>query len=652
LSKNYLDENIGPSIKVLDNEMRRALLECYDYLKRKRQDMETPVDKEEIFIRLCITLKALTKTKEDYDLLLEQLYKSVLIDRKTSLSKQIEENSSYNDKIIYDSEMNILRKLHRKRKITVSTIFRRNSSYSDILDYIWLRKHGYLLKSRDGRLLVNKSIYSEKLDSVLKREVTLQDLFKYLREVPSMLWPKVVDQNIISNMNINKLLKFADLFYGYNARLDKEIIAELRRRINDTKISSPSTWKKIGQIAEKTRFASTNYLGPYTLRYLKTTRGIKIDKVVKDIQKLPIHERFRVISKIYKNTALENVLNHLDLLTLSCISNPGKIGNSSIRSRALLGKALAAYLDYLLTGNSAYIDYSFMFLNKIDPQALSPKLRPIYESLLRQDKKAIIRMLSISVPEAIEYIGYRVFDLIRTERQINRDILKRAVVLSKKILARIVRGNTRSKLLVETLYRGRPNIRKTLYNFLRYNYKIIRKDWKKTPRIIALIDISGSMLKYSIWAILSLGTVFPLLKHCILFSDKVKVYNLRSVSHSSLMNRFLSHAFLEGFKGYTNIALAVEQALEVSRPGDDIVLFTDLEQTVSYKDPVEAIMRVNSMGRRILVFVPPFHREDIASELVSRGVDVTQVASPEELPKKLGRKLNLKIRDKLIHVRG
>ncbi len=650
--ENYSDKNIEYSIGVLGNEIRQNILECYDYLVRKKQNVKVSVDKEEVFIKLCMTLKALTKTKKEYDSLLEQLYQSIFIARKNEVSRQAKGQDSYNDKIIYDSEMKILRKLHRKRKITVSMIFRKNSSHSDILDYIWLRKHGYLVKTRDGRLFVDKSIYSEKLDGMLRREVTLQDLFKYLREVPSALWPKAVDQTLISGMNIDELLKFADLFYGYNVRLDKKIVAELRRRINDTEFSSPSTWKKIGQIAEKTRLASTNYLGPYSLRYLKTVRDIDTDRIAKDIQKLPIHERFRIVSKIYKNKSFENVLDHLDLLTLSCISSPGKISDPFIRNKALLGKALATYLDYLLTGNSAYIDYSFLFLNKIDPRSLSSKLRPIYKSLLSQDKKAIIRTLSISIPEAIEYIGYRVFDLIRTERQINQEILKRAVVLSKKILERIVRGNTRSKLLTESLYRGRPNIRKTLYNFLRYNYRIIRKDWKKTPRIIALVDISGSMLKYSVWAILSLGAVFPLLKYCILFSDKVKVYNLKSVSHSSLMNRFLSHAFLEGFKGYTNIALAVEQALEVSRPGDDIVLFTDLEQTVNYKDPVQAIVRANNMGRRIMVFVPPFHREDIASELVSHGIDITRIVSPEELPKILGRKLNLKIRDKLIHVRG
>ncbi len=652
MSKSYSDKMNALDLSVLDNRIQENLQRCYEYLISRKSTETISVDKEIVFIELCTTLKALSGARKEYNDLLDELYNSVFGRQKTS-SKYLVTNHRLEEKIIYDGEMTILKRLYRKRKTTVSWIFRKNSSSVDILDYIWLRKHGYLIRSRDGRLIVDKSIYSEKLDSMFKREIELQDLFKYLKEIPSALWSKIIDQKMLSRMSIEKLLRFTNLYYGYNVRIDKTIRAELRKRINEGLISSPNSWRKLGQIAEKTRLAHDNYLGPYTLEYLrKKIWGDDADKIAKDIQKLPIHERMRIASKIYRNVGLEEILARLDLFTLSSISNPGKIRNDLLKSKAFLGKALAAYVDYLITGNPAYIDYSFMFLDKIEPYNLSPELIPLYESLLKQDKMNIIKLLSSKASEAIEYIGYRIFDLIRTERQISDEVLRRAIILSRKILMKIIRGDTKSKKYIESIYSGKLNIRKTLYNFIRYNYVIARRDRKRIQRITALIDVSGSMLRYSIWALLSLGTVFPLLKYCILFSDRVRIYKVGHYSPISLMSRFLNHVFLEGFKGYTNIALTVERAIEVSKPGDSIVLFTDLEQTVDYKDPVEVIERANKIGRRIIVFVPPFHREDVAFELSSRGVEVVCIGSPEELPRLLGKKLNLKIRDKLIHVRG
>ncbi|RLG89740.1 MAG: VWA domain-containing protein, partial [Thermoprotei archaeon] len=187
---------------------------------------------------------------------------------------------------------------------------------------------------------------------------------------------------------------------------------------------------------------------------------------------------------------------------------------------------------------------------------------------------------------------------------------------------------------------------------VRYNYEIARIKAKRTTKISALVDISGSMTKYSLWAILSLAQIIPLVKVVVLFSEKTRIVKMPKTSSRKLIIDFLEHLYTS-FGGYTNISKALREVTKYVSPNEVIVVFSDLEQTVLDTDPWIIVKELMSKhNASIVFFVPPYHRIDVAEKMKSIGCEVIVARSPELISKWLRKRLNFKIRHKIIHVRG
>lgn len=622
---------------------------CREYLARRLNSAREKYSPDQLilFTKMCCTLRALAgEEAEEY---IDELYNSMFKHEKRVIG-----NKEWNNIIEYDSKMDILKRLHGKKKVTVSEIFRLGSSTTDIYDYIWLRKHGFLRKSRDGRLVVDRRIYSENFERDIQRTISVNDVRKYLAEIPSRLWPKILNTGFLRRIDNETFTLLANEFYGYNAKVNRRMIRELDRRLSNGWEPEWHEWKTLGEIADKIgSLRGRKYLGPYSIQYMdfNEIERKETDKIISDLTALPLNERWKIISKIYRKKGSEEILSRFDLFTLSCIGNPGKVmGLSNV---VLLGKALTSYLTYILSGDASFLDYSGYFLFKIDPNKLDPRYRPLYRSLLDNDLKGVMTYLSKHMPaEAIEYLGQRVWEYIRNKGSLDRELLLKAVRLSYEILKYNISGWRETGKRRESIHRGKLNVRKTIYNFIHMDYTLSRTAREKKPSIIGVIDVSGSMIRYSTWAVLSLASIMPLLKIYILFSDKMSIYRPPSRISSGIIVRFLEKTFEEGFRGYTDIGSALRKSSEFASSRDIIVLFSDLEQTTGNIDPVDEAARIISENKTLLVFTPPLHRVDVAEELRRIGVEVVTMNSPEKLARFLGRRLNLKIRSKLIHVRG
>ncbi|MCD6300684.1 MAG: VWA domain-containing protein, partial [Staphylothermus sp.] len=220
------------------------------------------------------------------------------------------------------------------------------------------------------------------------------------------------------------------------------------------------------------------------------------------------------------------------------------------------------------------------------------------------------------------------------------------------ILKYSITGRFKLNKKIRSLVDGRIDTRRTIFNIVRYNYEITRVKAKKTTKISALVDISGSMTKHSLWAILSLAQIIPLVKVVVLFSENTRVVKMPKTSSRKLIMDFLEQLY-SSFGGYTNISKALRDVAKYVSPNEIIVVFSDLEQTVPDIKPWEIVKElISKHNASIVFFVPPNHRTDIAEKMKSIGCEVIVAKSPESIGKWLKRRLNFKIRHKIIHVRG
>ncbi|ABN70120.1 hypothetical protein Smar_1022 [Staphylothermus marinus F1] len=641
----FSSENSMDNEKIIEH-IKNVVLEGIEKYKNVGQSGSLSIDRAELFIKIYITLSELVKNRLDKSVILEEFYRSFLPEKKYRL---VEDET----KISYDSKMSILRRIHGKNKITVSEIFRYSASSSDILDYIWLRKNKLLLRGRDGKLVINKRIYSKQFDNEATRNLELKDVYKYLDEIPSVLWSRILTSSFLEKINNNELLGFLSKFYGYSSKVNRRLLSELRRRLANGWDPNWFEWKKISRIIEDKSLKTEKYMGPYSLQW-STPKNLDVRKIIDDLENMPLKERWKIISKIYKNKNLLTILKKLDPISLSSIGSLNRVPD--LKDKILLGKSLANIITYMITGDESYLNYSMYFVEKINPDSLEPNFRPIYRSIISGDKKKLLYYLGVIMPiSSVEFITAKIWDIMSSNTGINREQLLRAIRIGYEILkyTASLSGTMLSKRKKISFIRGRMDVRKTVFNYSRFNYNIAKRDKEKEFRVNTLIDISGSMIKHSLWAIFSLASIMPIVKNIILFSDKVFINKPPSSLNRGLIVNYLEKLFIEGFKGYTNISLALRTAEKLSKSNDYILLFSDLEQTVSDTKPwIIAEKLINKNKVNIVIFTPPYHDVETANMMERIGCIVVRTKSINDIFKWFKRGLNFKIRSKLIHVRG
>ncbi len=643
----FSNDSIGYDeiIKDIESKIRESIR---DYTSKNKV---LPVDRAELFIKMLLTLKQLISVQnisgEQASEIINELYKSFGL-----ISSG---NNERNTVIRYDSRMNILKRLHGKYKVTISEIFRYGVSSNDILDYIWLRKHKLLYRSRDGKLVIDTKIYDEELDNITHREVGIEDIEKYLREIPSVLWPKILTNSLLGNIDNKRLIRLLEKYYGYNSKINRRLLRELSNRLNNGWRPYWAEWKRISNVIDTHSYPVNRekYFGPYSLER-KIPSEKEYDRVLGDLLSMPLKERWKVVSKIYRNNKAHPILEKLDPITLSCIGSPDKIPR--LKDRIYLGKAITSLLTYSINGDKSYLEYSRYFVEKIDPEKLDPMLKPIYVSMLIGDFKKIYYFLGRIMPiNTIEYLSTRIWELRSSGLSLDRNELLRAISLGYEILKYTANYTMFSDIhsrRIKSVVRGRVDIRKTLFNYVRYDYMLARRDWERRIRINALIDVSGSMIRHSVWAILSLAAIMPLVKNIVLFSDKVFIYRPPKTLSRGLIINYLEKIFTEGFRGYTNISLALRSLESIAKYNDYVFLFSDLEQTVNDESPwITASKLISKTNIKLVVFVPPYYNVETADRIRNIGGVIVEANNLDDIIKWIRRKLNFKIRSKIFHVR-
>jgi len=180
---------------------------------------------------------------------------------------------------------------------------------------------------------------------------------------------------------------------------------------------------------------------------------------------------------------------------------------------------------------------------------------------------------------------------------------------------------------------GRLEVRHTIYRMGRLAQDPLVFRRRLRSRSLGLVlDVSGSMLEHSVWA-LSIAMLFNHnIERLVLFSSEPRVIE-GPFTPLELAETLLSTRFA----GYTDIAGALEAAA-TPKPRR-LVLVSDLRQTVKPGDPVGVASALVRRGVKMLVIAPPAH--DIAARrgLEEVGVSVRIAYTPRDAAREVLRTL-------------
>ncbi|MEM1706411.1 MAG: VWA domain-containing protein [Thermosphaera sp.] len=632
--------------------MRSCVSENPDSLKRelvKRIDEQVstafretgytglPVDKMLLYVKLCITLEAILKDKGG----LEEYKEAV----KRALGIKPPEKPSEESLASFSVNHSFQAKLSRLKTLRVSDILSRDSTPQEVMEYIWYRKTGVIRRHKSGGFIVD----AERLKSVGNRgSITARDINKYLGEIPSSLWGKIVSGSMLEKMSKSEIIEFASRFYGRNPSIDRRIDQEVASRLSSGWPMSFDEYRRIEKIVSKVSSRiKREAIPPYALPFINTgslTRE-EYSRLVERLEELPLRDRWRIVDKIYRSDQHAGLLKDLGAFTLAGVGNPERLREPS-RSKSLLGKALMSYISFLLTRDPSYLDYSLYLAGKVDPDSLEPGLRRVYEGLVSRDSKRLLTAIARQNPaESVEALSYKVWEhaSLQGRLELEPGVLKRAVEIGCAILNRAWSRRGRRAELKPSTVKGRVDVRKTMYRRVRMDDTILYRRRERRARVVGVVDVSGSMSRFSLWSILSLASISPVLSGVVIFSEKPTVYKGPGSKSQKLVVRYLENLFRHGFKGYTNISSALREAYRfcVRTGSNTIVLFSDLQQTVQDVDPWIEAGNIAAKGLRIIVFAPSRTDERVVDLMKRAGCLVETVPSPEKIPKILKRKLNV-----------
>jgi hypothetical protein len=339
------------------------------------------------------------------------------------------------------------------------------------------------------------------------------------------------------------------------------------------------------------------------------------------LYQLPLRDRLTLLPRMVKGGFPSRILAGLDPLTLSSL-NPGSY-EGSLRNMILLGKSLMESIRYFVTGDTARLDYSRFLLGKIDPGTLDYRLKPIYESLLAGDVRGAVTFYSRKhLFDVVETIGHIVWEKYSHGIKPGFNEIKRALELGYMVLRQYAgaTGIPTGKYH-HTCLRGRLDTRATMRNMVRGQYVIVNRRRQRKPRNILLLDTSGSMLRYSLQAVIMVARFMPSIKYTVIFSDRIEIVNIGNTSIRRLLTGFLAEVYTRGFRGYTDIAGALRAAANIGRGKCKLILVSDLKQTVPKGDPLKEAEKIISMGGKLAVVIPPGSDTNLASMLERLGAE-------------------------------
>lgn len=624
----------------LDNaeEVMRQVLESHikSALEELKQYENISPDQLQQYVKMRITLRALVSDPALFNELVKILPRTLGL--KPSLER--EKRNILIDKIEIGEDL--LRTLRKKRFVRVTDILGKNSDTRDIYAYIALRKRGVLKRSKKGDFIVDNSLLDEK--HVVDTPITVRDVERYLEEIPSGLWSRVVDYGFTQSMSNESLLEFSNRYYGRNRKVDEVLESSLAERVRRGFIPRVKPGSRLERLVEKiaSRFTICH---PRLIPYLGEDVVCDEEELARELRDLPLEEKWRIARAASKRKTFRNLLRRLDPITLSAI-NALKNQDDYLRAKIQLGKALINYLAYLLTDEVSALEYATYIASIITPEVLDPEYRPLLDSIVRGDSRRLVSYLARRSPlEAIEAISASLRNISYARGEVDEELVRKAVQLGLRIIDGLISksgeipvGREKSNI------NGRLAVRETIYNYLRQQTQTVFRREKKVPRVVAVVDVSGSMFRHALWTILSTATMTNIVAYVVIFSETPRVFKLNGRKIRSMLATYLREMFSAGFKGYTNITDALRAAEAVAQKigGSMIVLISDLEQTVRNTEPWIVAKKIVGRGRTIIVLSPPGTNQSLIEEMEQAGCKVEIVPAPDKIPNILKRLIHFR----------
>ena len=171
---------------------------------------------------------------------------------------------------------------------------------------------------------------------------------------------------------------------------------------------------------------------------------------------------------------------------------------------------------------------------------------------------------------------------------------------------------------------GRLDVKDTVLRLSRIHQDpLVYRRKLKSRRVSLALDVSGSMLEYSVWA----------LAIAMLFSNSVEKLTLFSHEirrvEGPLSKLELAEVLLGmRFQGYTDIYNALQEACDATTRR--VVVISDLKQTVASGDPAEVVSEYRRRGYKMLFITPPDYDPIMRESLELAGARVAIAYKPQD----------------------
>ncbi len=386
-------------------------------------------------------------------------------------------------------------------------------------------------------------------------------------------------------------------------------------------------------------------------------RNLNAKDLVKAIQSMESNEARRVLGRLSKAMRRDKLLEIIEKLPPNLL---GELYSSSLtRDERWLVEALRRYsesrrmlLEYLSTGRKEYLEMAWHEYSKasaaqerIRQEGITEPFRKIVDELDRM-------MLSLhSILQASEEgrgpglarmtrdmdLGEALQLLSRAYNSGDPELRREAMKLAQRLF-RVRLAREKSRVLrrwEKNRVSGRLELRNTLLSLTRMESNpLVYRRRRKGGRIVLILDASGSMLEYSMWALLTASSFAGMVKRIVIFRDYTETIEASRLRASEIINLL----FETGFSGYTDIGGAL---VEASRgiPPSTLVLVSDLHQTTGAKPPHEVAERLIRSGWRIIALAPRRHDAMEADMLRDRGAHIEVVDNPSAIARKILRLL-------------
>lgn len=549
---------------------------------------------------------------------------------------------------LFQIDEGVWRRLAKTRYTTSRSLLTESSSRRGILTYIWMRKTGILRRHPNGSLIVDRRELSRH-PAGSERELGLGDIGRFLAEVPSSLWSKVITEELLGNAGLGDLITLAERYHGFDQRVDERLASEVRRRIAKGWVPSPEEARRLEGVIAKALKGLKTTVPPHLLPFIDSVEDYvkgREGELAGEIERLPLRERWEVLRSLRRRIRDPGFFKHLNPISLAELRSLGSV-DRELASRVMLGQAIGSYLEYLLTRDPSFQAYAVHIAERIDAGALEPRHRPLLESILNGDEKKMLFLLGREAGfDALELLSVKLGEEYSRSGWLDPAVVKRAIAIGMRLLNYMRGGRGFTWRRRKTSVRGRLEVRGTLYKWVRLDNEAVFKRRERVQRVIGVVDVSGSMARFAVWSMLSIATVFPVVSHIVLFSEKPYVYRSPFKKTSLVLARFLEKLYTEGFKGYTNISEALRRAGELASRADSktILVFSDLKQTVPDTEPWLVARWLVEKGLRVILVVPRGTESATVERYRGAGCDIVVVENPEDIPNILKRRINLKNR--------